>query len=97
VRLSKTWITKLVILLLKPLILKKLFEVITTIYPNNAADFLKTILVGKIKEILDKLKANQTKEIQRLLGYIGESIGGLMITEYITFYQDNSVEQILKK
>ena len=96
-RLSKTWITKLVILLLKPLILKKLFEVITTIYPNNAADFLKTILVGKIKEILDKLKANQTKEIQRLLGYIGESIGGLMITEYITFYQDNSVEQILKK
>ncbi len=66
-------------------------------YPDDAANFLKTILVGKIKNISDNLKANQPEELQRLLGSSEKSAGGLMITDYIDFYQDNSVEQILKK
>lgn len=66
-------------------------------YPDDAANFLKTILVGKIKNISDNLKANQAEELQRLLGSSEKSAGGLMITDYIDFYQDNSVEQILKK
>ena len=41
-------------------------------YSDDAADFLGKMPVGKVKEIFDRLRETQAKELQRLLGYSEE-------------------------
>lgn len=76
---------------------KRLSNVLTYMYPDDAADFLGTIPVGKVKEILNKLKDNQAEELQRLLEYDEESAGGIMTPQFIAFYTDQKVERVIKK
>lgn len=75
----------------------KLSKILTSMYSDDAADFLGTMPVGKVKAILDKLRATQALELQRLLGYSEESAGGLMNTQFIAFYEDNTVDKVLSK
>ncbi|MCF8008501.1 MAG: magnesium transporter [Halanaerobiales bacterium] len=75
----------------------KLSKILTTMYADDAADFLGKMPVGKVKDTLNKLKTDQAKELQRLLGYSEETAGGLMNTQFIVFYQDNTVQQVLEK
>lgn len=71
--------------------------VLSNMYSDDAADFLGSIPVGKVKNVLNMMKENQAAELQRLLGYDDESAGGLMSTEYLAFYTDNTADMVLKK
>ncbi|MFW6006447.1 MAG: magnesium transporter [Halanaerobiales bacterium] len=74
-----------------------LADILTRMYKDDAVDFLGTMPVGKIKKILNILRDGQAQQLQRLLGYDEESAGGLMTTEFIAFYQDNTTEEVFEK
>ncbi len=76
---------------------EQLSDILTSMYSDDAADFLGKMPVGKVKEIFDRLRETQAKELQRLLGYSEESAGGLMNTQFIAFYEDNNVQKVLNK
>ncbi len=76
---------------------EQLEKILSNMYPDDAVDFLGTMPIGKTKEILGRLKKTEANELQRLLGYEEESAGGLMNTDYIAFYADNKVSQVLDK
>jgi len=76
---------------------EQLSDILASMYSDDAADFLGKMPVGKVKEIFDRLRETQAKELQRLLGYSEESAGGLMNTQFIAFYEDNTVQKVLNK
>lgn len=76
---------------------EELQELLSNMYPDDAVDFMATMPIGKSKIILSRLKEKKANELQRLLGYEDESAGGLMNTDYIAFYEDNTVKQVLNK
>ncbi|HLV08992.1 MAG TPA: magnesium transporter, partial [Halanaerobiales bacterium] len=57
-----------------------LSKILSLMYADDATDFLGAMPVGKVKNILKKMKQEQASELQRLLGYDDESAGGLMTT-----------------
>ncbi|ADO76817.1 magnesium transporter [Halanaerobium praevalens] len=75
----------------------KLAEILSAMYTDDAADLLSVLKVGKIKEILNLMKANKALELKELLEYDDQSAGGRMTTEFIAFYADNSVAEVLTK
>lgn len=75
----------------------KLAKILSVMYTDDAADLLGVLKVGKIKEILNLMKDNKALELQELLEYDDQSAGGKMTTEFIAFYADNSVEEVLAK
>jgi magnesium transporter len=74
-----------------------LSDILTLMYPDDAADFLGSMPVGKVKKILNLIKDRKASELQRLLGYDDESAGGLMNTEYLAFYSDYTADKVLEK
>ncbi len=74
-----------------------LSKILSKMYPDDAADFLGTMPVGKIKTIFKLVKGKQASELQRLLGYDDESAGGIMTTEYLAFYSDQTAAKVLEK
>lgn len=76
---------------------RKLSEILALMYDDDAVDFLGAMPVGKVKQILKLMQKEEASEIQRLLGYDEESAGGLMTTEYLAFYSDNTASRVLDK
>ena len=76
---------------------KKLSKILALMFSDDAADFLGSMPVGKVKDVLKLMKEKQASELQRLLGYDDESAGGLMSTEYLAFYSDNTAARVLEK
>ncbi len=74
-----------------------LSDILTRMHTDDAVDFLGTMPVGKVKKILNNMKDNKAIELQQLLGYDEESAGGLMNTEYVAFYSDNTTQKVLEK
>src|SRR5690554_1175693 len=74
-----------------------LSKILSLMYADDATDFLGAMPVGKVKNILKKMKQEQASELQRLLGYDDESAGGLMTTEYLAFYSDHTAKRVLEK
>lgn len=74
-----------------------LSEVLSQMYPDDATDFLGVMSVGKIKTILNLMKDQKASELKRLLGYDDESAGGIMTTEYLAFYSDQTAEKVFEK
>ncbi|ACL70000.1 magnesium transporter [Halothermothrix orenii] len=75
----------------------ELSDILSDMHPDDAADFLGSMPVGKVKETLNLLRTNKASELKRLLGYDDESAGGLMTTEYLAFYSDQTAQQVLEK
>ncbi len=72
-------------------------ELLNNIPPDEATDFLEKLPREKTKYILNLIENKYSKRLSQLLGYSGDSAGGLMTTEYIAFTKDSLVGDILKQ
>ncbi|MCX5694824.1 MAG: CBS domain-containing protein [Candidatus Omnitrophica bacterium] len=72
-------------------------ELLNNIPPDEATDFLEKLPREKIKHILTLIENKYSKRLSQLLGYSGDSAGGLMTTEYISFTKDTSVQAALEQ
>jgi len=75
----------------------KTAQVLSTMYSDDAADFLSILSVGKVKDVLKLMKENDALKLKELLHYDDESAGGRMTTEFIAFYADNTARSVLNK
>ena len=76
---------------------RTLSGIISNMYSDDAADFLGIMSVGKVKEVLNLMQKELAVELQKLLEFDEKSAGGLMNTEYIAFYEDDTVEKVIKE
>lgn len=76
---------------------RTLSNIITNMYSDDAADFLGTMSVGKVKKILNLMQQEQAQELQELLDFEEESAGGIMNTQYIAFYEGDTVAEVIEK
>jgi magnesium transporter len=72
----------------------KLFEQLD---PYNAALIFSRLSKAKAEQKLSLLPAGLSLEIQELMTYPSDSAGFLMDTNFLTFYLDNTVEDVLNK
>lgn len=72
-------------------------ELLNNIPSDEATDFLEKLPREKTKHILNLIENKYSKRLSQLLGYSGDSAGGLMTTEYIAFTKDSLVEDVLKQ
>ncbi len=72
-------------------------ELLNNIPSDEATDFLEKLPREKIKHILNLIENKYSKRLSQLLGYSGDSAGGLMTTEYIAFVKDTLVQEALNQ
>jgi len=72
-------------------------ELLNNIPSDEATDFLEKLPGSKIKHILNLIESKYSKRLSQLLGYSGDSAGGLMTTEYIAFVKDTPVQAALNQ
>jgi len=72
-------------------------ELLNNIPSDEATDFLEKLPSEKIKHILSLIENKYSKRLSQLLGYSNDSAGGLMVTEYIAFAKDTSIQSALNQ
>jgi len=70
-------------------------ELLNNLPSDEATDFLEKLPREKTKHILNLIENKYAKRLSQLLGYSGDSAGGLMTTEYIAFTKETSVQSAL--
>lgn len=75
----------------------EIVDILNNIPSDEATDFLERLPRDATHEILSLMESKQSKKLSQLLGYSSDSAGGLMITEYIAFSKDTTVESVLKQ
>ncbi|MFH1692225.1 MAG: CBS domain-containing protein [Candidatus Omnitrophota bacterium] len=81
--------------LLEDLAEKDAVEILNHLPADEAVDLLAELPRKKTDSILSLMESKNAKMLSTLLGYSGESAGGLMTTEYIAVLQDSTIEQAL--
>jgi len=70
---------------------QEISELLNNIASDEATDFLEKLPRDKTKHILNLIENKYSKRLSQLLGYSGDSAGGLMTTEYIAIAKDTKV------
>ncbi|MHB8154741.1 MAG: magnesium transporter MgtE N-terminal domain-containing protein [Candidatus Omnitrophota bacterium] len=70
-------------------------ELLNNVPSDEATDFLEKLPREKTKHVLNLIENKYSKRLSQLLGYSGDSAGGLMTTEYIAFTKDTLVQSVL--
>ena len=83
--------------LIEELEIKEVAEILNSIPSDEATDFLEKLPRDTTERFLNFIESKQSKKLSQLLGYSSDSAGGLMITEYIAFTKDTTVELALKQ
>lgn len=81
--------------LLEDLLEKDAVEILNHLPADEAVDLLAGLPKNKTNKILGLMESKNAKMLSTLLGYSGESAGGLMTTEYIAVPQTATIEQAL--
>lgn len=82
--------------LLEDLDEKESVEILNHLPMDEAVDFLGELPGGVVHKMLGLMESKNTKMLSTLLGYSGESAGGLMTTEYIAVPQEATIEDALR-
>jgi len=72
-------------------------ELLNNIPSDEATDFLEKLPSEQTKRVLNLIENKYSKRLSQLLGYSGDSAGGLMTTEYIAFPKGTTVEAALNQ
>ncbi|MFA5770406.1 MAG: CBS domain-containing protein [Patescibacteria group bacterium] len=76
---------------------EKAAKLITFLDPDEAVDVLLTLSKRKREEVMDKLPPKNKEKILHLLDLSKEPIGGLITTEYLTVFPEDTVRQVIDK
>lgn len=64
---------------------------------DDIVDLLGDFPIGKRKQVVDRMQANDRKIVRQLLAYPEDTAGGLMSTAYIALKKERSIGQCLDK
>jgi CBS domain-containing protein/sporulation protein YlmC with PRC-barrel domain len=76
---------------------KEAVSVLEAMPTDEAADLLLSLSREKVDKLMNLMETSKSKRLSQLLGYSGDSAGGLMTTEYISIDKNATVEQALLK
>lgn len=76
---------------------KKALGILEKMPVDEVADILGDLPQEKSAELLRLMRVRKADQVQTLLKHKDETAGGLMTTEFITFTQDLTVEQVIQK
>jgi magnesium transporter len=76
---------------------KEAVEVLNNMASDEATDFLEKLPKDKVDTLLSLMETKYSRKLSQLLGYSSDSAGGLMVTEYIAFPKDTTVESALRQ
>jgi Mg2+ transporter MgtE len=75
----------------------KAADIIEEMPPDEAADVLNDLPVDKAKEILAQIEKEEAEDIRELLGYEGDTAGGLMNNVFISYPPETTVKEAIDK
>ncbi len=82
--------------LLEDLGQKESVEILNHLPTDEAVDFLGELPQATVHNVLGLMESKNAKMLSTLLGYSGESAGGLMTTEYIAVHEASTIEETLR-
>jgi CBS domain-containing protein len=82
--------------ILKELDKKEAAAVVTNMSPDEATDFLGKLPRATVENILTLMESVRAKKLSTLLGYSGDSAGGLMTTEFVSLPEFMSIESAIE-
>ncbi len=63
---------------------------------DDQADLLTELDPENAEAIIERMEPEEAEDVKRLIQYNPESAGGLMITEFLTFDEHSSIEEVVK-
>ncbi|EFK96080.1 Mg/Co/Ni transporter MgtE domain protein [sediment metagenome] len=76
---------------------KDVVELLNGIPSDELIDFLEKLPKDKTDGLLSLMESKYSKKLSEILGYSSDSAAGLMITEYMAFSKETTVEAALKQ
>ncbi len=70
-------------------------ELLNEVDSDDRADLLGRLPEATVEAVLDRMEPAEAEDARRLLRYPADSAGGLMITEYLAYPEDNRVADVL--
>ncbi len=70
-------------------------DILEQMPPDEAADVLGDLPEAKAQELMNLMDKEDAEEVQELLEHEGDTAGGLMTTEFLSFLQDMTVEEAI--
>ncbi len=86
---------KLQIDLIESLPVSKAADVLEKMPADEAADIIDLLENDKAELLLNEMDSETSSEVRELLGYSNQSVGSIMSTEFISFHENETVEQAL--
>lgn len=75
----------------------EVLEIFSYMSPDDIADILGYIGFTKSKSLLNQMKRSEANKLRELLGYSGDSAGGIMTTQYIAFKKNLNIKEVMEK
>lgn len=81
--------------LIESLPVSKAADVLEKMPADEAADIIDLLENDKAELLLNEMDSETSSEVRELLGYSNQSVGSIMSTEFISFHENETVEQAL--
>ncbi len=75
---------------------KEAAAIIAELPSDDQADFLGEIPEENAEAIMSEMQTEEAESIRELIQYDDDSAGGLMITEFLSFEEETSVEEVVR-
>ncbi len=74
---------------------EKAADVLEKMPANEAADLMDNLEDEKAEQLLHEMEPEASEEVRDLLEYPDSTVGSLMTTEVLTFYEDQTIAEVL--
>lgn len=82
--------------ILKELDKKEAAQIVSNMSTDEATDMLERLSPRIVNNLLPLVESSRAKKLSTLLGYSGDSAGGLMTTEFVSLPETTSVESAIE-
>jgi len=77
--------------------LNKAADLLEKMPADEAADILDELGEDKAEELLEEMEEEASDDIRELMEYSEKSVGSIMTTDFISFYENQTVDQTIKE
>jgi magnesium transporter len=82
--------------LIEELPVEQAAAIVDEMQSDHQADLLGVLEEERLEAILDQMSPEEASDVRRLLGYPEDSAGGLMVTEFLTYRQEQRISEVLE-
>lgn len=81
--------------LVESLPIEKMADVLEKMPADEVADLLDVLEEDKARMLLDEMEHESSEEVRELLEYQDKEIGSIMNTDFFTFHEEHTVEEVI--